>query len=169
MAEPPVITRPTWRGWTRGEGLIVVAGVLLAADLVLMPWHHYALHVDVSNLGVSLPQFAYDRSGVQNPGALLGVASMTIAVLMTLQVVAAKARPAVARLAVAHLVAGPAALGLLIAKLLSDDTFLGTGAWLGLLLGAALGLGGYMRSQESSALPETTLSGGPPSGPLTPT
>jgi len=164
MPEPKVAARRTWRGWTRGEGLIVVTSLLLTADLVLLPWHHYALHVNVANLGVQLPKFAYDRSGVQSPNPLLGVASLVIALLMAAQVLAAKARPELARLAGVHLVAGPAALGLLISKLFSDDTFLGIGAWLGLLLGAALGLGGYMRSHEASSLPNSTGDRGSPSG-----
>jgi hypothetical protein len=155
MADTGAAARRTWRGWSRSEGFIVGGAVLLIADLILLPWHHYALHVDVSNLGIHLPQFSYDRSGVQSPHAELGVASAVVAALMAAHVVAARARPspALSRLTQIQLVAGPLALALLIAKFFSDDAFLGPGAWLAVLLGVVLTLGGFMRSQEASLAP----------------
>jgi len=142
--------RRTLRGWTRAERIVVVAGVLLIADLLLLPWHHYALNLDVGNLGIHLPRFAYDRSGVQAPDAAFGVIALFGASLMVLQVVGAKVVPAVAPLARFQLVAGPAVLGLLIGKLISNDDFLGRGAWLGLLLGVGMTVGGCLVSQQVS-------------------
>jgi len=159
MAESGAAARRTWRGWSRGEALIVGGAVLLAADLILLPWHHYALHIDVSNLGVDIPGFSYDRNGVQAPHAALGILGVLIAALMAAQVVVARARPgpAVTRLAQVQLVAGPAVLALLLSKFFSDSDFLGVGAWLALLLGVALALGGYLRSLEASSVPGTTV------------
>lgn len=142
----------SWRGWTRGEGLVVVAGILLIADLVLLPWHHYALNVNTGDLPIELPTFALDRTGVESPDAQLGIGALVLAGVMVVQLLAAKATSAVPKWAFLHLIVGPAAFGLLAAKLLSDDQFLGAGAWLGQLLGAALALGGYFFSQEAAIL-----------------
>lgn len=132
--------------------MIVLGAMLLIADLILLPWHHYALHVDLGNLGIRLPQFSYNRSGVQSPHAELGVLGLIVAALMAAQVVLAKLSrgPGLTGLAQLQLVAGPAVLALLVSKFFSDSTFLGAGAWLGLLLGVLLTLGGYLRSQEAS-------------------
>lgn len=159
MAEAGAAVGRTWRGWSRSEGLILVGAVLLIADLILLPWHHYALHVDVSGLGITLPRFSYNRTGVQSPHAVLGVLGVIIAGLMAAQVVAVKARPAPAlvRLTQLQLVAGPGALALLISKFFSDDAFLGAGAWLALLFGAMLAVGGYLRSQEAATVPGPAL------------
>lgn len=161
MAEPGAAVRRTWKGWSRSEGFILGGAILLIGDLLLLPWHHYALHVDVSGLGITLPRFSYDRTGVQSPHAALGVLSVIVAALMAAQVVAARVRPAPAlvRLTQFQLVAGPGVLALLISKFFSDDAFLGTGAWLALLFGFLLALGGYLRSQEAAVVPGSTPSG----------
>ena len=157
MAEPGAGPRRSWRGWTRGEGLIVVAGVLLIADLVTLPWHHFATNynfpdigIDLGELGVDLPRFALDRTGIQSPDGNLGIAALVLAGLMVVLVLAAKVNPGLRRHSQIHLVAGPAALGLLTAKFLSNDHYLGSGAWGGMLLALGLAIGGYMLSQESS-------------------
>lgn len=166
MAQPEAVARRSWRGWTRGEGVVVVAGILLVADLLLLPWHHYALNVDVGNLGIELPRFSFDRNGVQSPNAILGIAALVLAALMVVQVLAAKASPAMPKLGQLHLIAGPAVLGLLLAKLFSNDDFLGSGAWLGVLLGIALAVGGYLLSQEASGYAGRTVGGTPQAGPV---
>lgn len=151
MPDPDGATRRKRRDWSRGEGIIVVAAALLVADLLLLPWHRFALDVDVGNLGIELPSFSYERSGVQSPNAWLGIGALTLAVLMFVQVLTARASPVMARLGELQPVAGPAVLGLLLAKLFTNDELLGAGAWLGVLLGAALALGGYLRTQEAEA------------------
>lgn len=149
MAEPDIAARRVWNGWTRGEGIVIVAGTLLVVDLLVLPWHHYFVNVDTPNLGIELPTFSYDRTGVQTPNAGFGIAALVLALAMVGQVAAAKFRPAVPRMGSVHLVLGPAVFGLLLAKMLTDDNFLGMGAWLGLLLGAAVAVGGYLLSQEA--------------------
>ncbi|MDQ6725661.1 MAG: hypothetical protein M3066_05795 [Actinomycetota bacterium] len=155
MAEAGAAVGRTWRGWSCGEAFILAGAVLLIADLILLPWHHYALHVDVSGLGITLPRFSYNRTGVQSPHAVLGELAVIIAALMAVQVVAVKAQPvpALVRLTQLQLVAGPGALALLISKFFSDDAFLGAGAWLALLFGVILAIGGYLRSQDSATVP----------------
>lgn len=151
MAEPGVATPRTWKGWTRGEGIVIVAGMLLAIDLLVLPWHHYFVDVDTGSLGIELPTFSYDRTGVQTPNPGFGIAALVLALGMVVQVVAARYVRSVPKMGQIHLLAGPAVFGLLLAKLIIDDEFLGTGAWLGLLLGAAMGLGGYLLSQDAPA------------------
>ncbi|HEX2048142.1 MAG TPA: hypothetical protein VHF27_10275 [Acidimicrobiales bacterium] len=137
------------RRWTRGELVIVVAGVLLAADLVTLPWHHYRL--DVQDLGLDLPSFNLERTGVQSPQAAFGIIAVGIALGMAVHVVLAKFVPAVPRLEQVHLVAGAVVLGLVLAKLLADREFLGTGAWVGTALAFTVAYGGFALSQESDA------------------
>lgn len=149
------------RQWTRGEKVVAVAGILLAADLVLLPWHHYRL--DVGDLGLDLPSFSLKRTGVQSPQAAFGLAAAVIAVAMALLTVAAKLAPAaVPRLEQIHLVAGAVVLGLVLAKLLADREFLAVGAWAGTALAFAIAYGGFAMSQETSNGSGTTVTPGAP-------
>ena len=140
--------RPGLR-WTRGEIVIVVAGLLLAADLVTLPWHRY--HLDMEDLGLQLPAFNLERTGVQSPQAAFGIAAVGIALGMVVHTLLAKFVPAVPRLEQVHLIAGAVVLGLVLAKLLADREFLGTGAWVGTALAFAVAYGGFALSQESEA------------------
>ena len=139
------------RGWTRGEALIVAAGSLLVLDLLLAPWHRFAIDVNLEQFGVELPSFRLDRRGVQNPQAFFGIASTVVAALMVIQIVATKLLPAVPRTEQLHLVAGAVVLGLIGAKFVANNDFLGIGAWLGIALAAGLAYGGFLLSQETTA------------------
>ena len=139
------------RPWTRGEALVVVAGALLVADLLLVPWHRFGVDVDLEQFGVELPSFRLDRRGVQNPQAFFGIASVVVATLMVLQIVATKVVSSVPRAEQLHLVAGAVVLGLMGGKLLANNDFLAIGAWLGIALAAALAYGGFLLSQETTA------------------
>ena len=134
--------------WTRAEAIVVVAGLLLAADLLAIPWHHY--HLDLANLGVQVPKFDLRRTGVQRPQAAFGVVAMVIALAMALHVALVKLAPGLPRLENVHLVAGAVALGLVLAKLLADRDFLATGAWAGAALALALAYGAFAMSQEAA-------------------
>jgi hypothetical protein len=146
MSERTGPARPGLR-WTRGEIVIVVAGVLLAADLIALPWHRY--HLDLDDLGLQLPAFNLERTGVQSPQAAFGIGAVCIALGMVVHTVLAKFLPALPRLEQVHLVAGAVVLGLVLAKLLADREFLGTGAWLGTALAFAVAYGGFALSQEA--------------------
>lgn len=136
------------RAWTRGERIVVAAGALLILDLLFAPWHRFAIDVNLEQFGVELPSFRMDRHGVQNPQAFFGLASAVIAALMIASVVAAKVSSSVPRAEQLHLVAGAVVLGLIVAKLMANNDFLGMGAWLGVGLAAALAYGGFLLSQE---------------------
>ena len=139
---------PGARGWSLGEGIVLVAGALLAVDLVALPWHRY--HLDTGDLGLDLPAFNLERTGVQSPQAAFGIAALVIALAMAAHVLATKVVPALPRMEQVHLVAGAVVLGLLLAKLLADREFLGIGAWLGVALAAAVAYGGFALSQDAS-------------------
>jgi hypothetical protein len=136
------------RQWTRGERIVVAAGVLLIADLVAMPWHHFSLDVELQQFGIEVPSFTFDRRGVQNPQAFFGIAALVVTAAMVLLVLGAKFSAAVPRWEQVHLIAGPVVLGLLVAKLIANNAFLGIGAWIGTGLAAVLAFGGFLLSQE---------------------
>ena len=133
---------------------MVVAGLLLAADLLALPWHRY--HLDVGDLAIQVPTFDLRRTGVQSPQAAFGVVAMLLGLAMALHVAVTKLVPTLPRLEQVHLVAGAVALGVVLAKLLADRDFLGTGAWAGTVLAVALAYGGFALSQEAvdGALPD---------------
>ena len=146
------------RGWTRGEALVVAAGALLVLDLLLAPWHRFAIDVDLEQFGVELPSFRLDRRAVQDPQAFFGIASVVVATLMVIHIVATKVLRSVPRSEQLHLVAGAVVLGLVVAKLLANNDFLAFGAWLGIALAAALAYGGFLLSQETTAGTGRTMS-----------
>ena len=125
----------------------MAAGILLAADLIALPWHHYRL--DMGDLGLDVPAFNLERTGVQSPQAAFGIAAVGLALGMALHVVVAKFTSALPRAEPLHLVAGAVVLGLVLAKLLADREFLGIGAWVGTALAFAVAYGGFALSQES--------------------
>jgi hypothetical protein len=142
---------PAGGGWTRGERVVAAAGVLLVLDLVLAPWHDFSIDVsDLEQFGIELPSFELKRRGVQDPQAFFGMASVVVATLMVLQVVASKLLP-VPRVEQLHLVAGAVVLGLVVAKLMANSESLAYGAWLAVALAAALAYGGFLISQETAA------------------
>lgn len=152
MAEADTPAR-AGRRWTRGEGIVVAAGTLLVVDLLVLPWHHFSLDVDLEQFGIQVPSFTFDRRGVQNPQAFFGVSALIVAAAMVLQILAAKVSAAVPRWEQIHLIAGPVVLGLLVAKIIANNDFLGIGAWIGVGLGVALAYGGFLLSQETAPGP----------------
>lgn len=121
----------------RGERFVVVAGGFLMLSLVSFPWHRF----DFSFLGGD-PR----RTGLQDPNALQGTLAFLVTVAMVAQVVmtrytSQKVNPALARLQPAG---GFAVLGLLAWKLASSTTSLAVGAYVGILLAAALAYGGLL-------------------------
>ena len=156
--------------WTRGERLIVLAGVPLAAALWQLPWHRFGLSIadDFRRLGLGeIPVFRpIEATALENPNGFLGRGALVVSVLMVATVIAAKvlerrrALPAVWQQA--HLVAGATVLGLLVAKVAARGEYLAVGAWLALGLAALLAYAGFARSQE------TTGSGAGPGGSAAP-
>ena len=147
------------RRWSPGERIIATAGVLLTADMALLPWHHFSLDLPTEQFGVQVPSFRFDRTGVQEPYALFGIAASVIAMGMVIHVLAARRTSAVPKPGQFHVIAGAVVLGLVAAKLVANSDFLGIGAWVGLALAAAVAYGGFALSQEASTGSDTAVSG----------
>lgn len=138
---------------SKGERIVLIAGVLLIIDLLFLPWHR----IDVpSVLGVDVGDVS--RTGVQSPNGGYGVLALLVTLIMVGQIIAARfttaklPNPPVPWERV-HLIAGAVVAGLLLLKLLVEMDFLGIGAWLGVLLGAAIAYGGFMISKEPRTTP----------------
>lgn len=153
MPEPDRTAREG-RRWTRGERTLVATSVLLALNLVLLPWHNYSL--DMGQLGVQVPSFSLRRTGVQSPYPAFGIAALIVALAMALHTVAHRLNPAVPRLDEFRLVAGAVVLGLVLGKLVANREFLGIGAWLGTALALGVAYSGFALSQESGGESDTS-------------
>jgi len=131
---------------TQGERIVLIAGVLLIIDLLVLPWHNIKLGglVDVN------------RTGVQSPNAFYGVIALLLAIVMVGQIIATKiANAKLPDLPIGwgqvHMIAGILVFALLLLKLIVETNFLGFGAYLGVILGAAMAFGGFSINKESSA------------------
>jgi len=133
---------------SKGDKIVAGAGLLLVIDLLILPWHHFTVR---GILSVS-------RTGVQSPNSFYGVLAMLLALVMVAQVVVSKLTTAKlpdipVPWAQVHLIAGIAVLALLLLKLLVETSYLGFGAFLGLILAAALAFGGFTINQEAQRPP----------------
>jgi hypothetical protein len=129
---------------TQGERIVLIAGVLLIIDLLFLPWHS----IDLGVIDVK-------RTGVQSPNAFYGVIALILTIVMVGQIIASKLAGAkLPDLPVSwgqvHMIAGIAVVALLLLKLVVETDFLGFGAYLGLLLGAAVAFGGFSINKETA-------------------
>ena len=129
---------------SQGERIVGIAGLLLIIDLLVFPWHNIELGglVDVN------------RTGVQSPNAFYGVLALLLALVMVGAIIASKlANVKLPDLPIGwgqiHLIAGIAVFALLLLKLIVETNFLGFGAYLGVVLGAAIAFGGFTISKEN--------------------
>jgi hypothetical protein len=133
---------------TQGERIVLIAGLLLVIDLLFFPWHK----IDLGGLaGVDV-----SRTAIQSPNGFYGVLALLITLVMLGQIIAAKlANATLPALPVTwgqvHLIAGCVVFVLLLIKLIVETDFLGFGAYLGILLAAALAFGGFTVNKESAA------------------
>jgi hypothetical protein len=141
---------------TMGEKIIAGAGILLVVDLLFLPWHD----IDFGFGSVS-------RSATESPNGFYGLLALllTIAIIVVLALrnfTDAKLPDLPVPWPQAIFYACLAVLALLVIKLIVETDFLGFGAWLGLLLAAAMAYGGFQLSKEAPATGTT----GPGSGPV---
>lgn len=144
---------------TLGDKILGGAGILLFLDLLLFPWH-----------SVDLGIITINRQATESPNGFWGV----LALLLTIAIVAAIV---VRRLTTANLPDLPigwnmalfygavAVAVILFIKLISETSELGFGAWLGLLLAAAMVYGGFVVSKETDTGYGDTGFGTPPPPP----
>ncbi len=133
---------------TKADRIILAAGLLLIIDLLFFPWHK--IEVGSAVLGL---QVKVTRSGVESPNAFWGILALLVAAVMVAQIAVSRFTSAnLPTLPIpwsrVHLIAGVAVLALLLIKLVAETDFLGWGAYVALLCGAALAYGGFMKSKE---------------------
>jgi hypothetical protein len=137
-----------FRKLTMGERIVAVAGILLVIDLLFFPWHH----VSVSFRGFTVA--TVNRTGLQSPRGYLGILALIIAIALVVQIILAKFTsvklPDISMpWSQVHMIGGFAVLGLLLLKLVLRTDFLGFGAWLGIILAAAVAYGGFTINREA--------------------
>ena len=133
-------------GLSPGERTVVVAGLLLIADLLFLPWHA----VDLGGLDVDIDT---TRSGVQEPYGGYGVAAVVLTAVMIVQI--ALVRLLGVRLpdppvpwSQIHLILGIFVAVVLVIKLVRETEFLGYGAYSAILAGILVAYGGYRIASE---------------------
>ena len=136
---------------TAGERIVLVAGILLIADLLLLPWHDIALGGELERLVDTTV------TAVQEPYAGYGIAAV---ILTTVMVGLVLARVLSVRLPDAplpwsqiHLILGIFVAVVLVIKLLRLTDELGYGAYSGVLAGLLVAYGGYSIAREDGAAP----------------
>jgi len=129
-----------------GERTVLVAGLLLIADLLLLPWYD----IDLGSLDAAVDTTA---TGVQQPYAGYGIAAVVLTALMIAQIVLARvlaARlpdPPVAWSQI-HLILGIFVAVLIVTKLVRLTESLGYGAYSAILAGILVAYGGYRIASE---------------------
>lgn len=132
---------------TMGEKIVGGAGILLLIDLLFLPWHK----IDLGIISVS-------RSAIESPNGFWGALALLVTIAMVAVVVltrftSTKLPDLPIPLGRAMFFAGIAVVALLVIKLIVETDFLGFGAWLGLLLGAAVAYGGFLIGKEAGEAP----------------
>ncbi len=132
---------------SQGERIVLVAGLLLIADLVFLPWHN----VDLGRLDSLIDTTI---TGVQAPYAGYGIAAVVLVLVMVVQI--ALARLLSVRLpeppvpwSQIHLIVGIFVAVMLVIKLVRLTDSLGYGAYSAILAGILVAYGGYRIASEA--------------------
>lgn len=139
----------TLRSWlSKGEWAVAAGGLLLALDLVLLPWHR--IRIGLGGTG----RISIDKLAVESPNAGYGIAALFVAGLLV-TIVASRVgssrrrRYTSTELRVLRAGAG-LACGLLMAKLLVNTDFLGPGSWLAVALSGVVAYGSLLLTSEQA-------------------
>jgi len=138
--------RPLLARLSQGERIVLVAGALLIADLLLLPWY------DI-DLGVLDEAVNTTASGVEQPYAGYGLAAVVLTALMIAQIALAKLltvrmpQPPVPWSQI-HLILGIFVAVVLVIKLVRLTDSLGYGAYSAILAGILVAYGGYRIASE---------------------
>ncbi|WP_421121075.1 hypothetical protein ACE2AJ_07350 [Aquihabitans daechungensis] len=141
---------------TLGDKVTAGAGILLLITLLFLPWHQV---------------FSFSQTAVEAPGGWWG----TLAALLTLLILVGTFLRRVAAIDVAwlprpigevNLAANVLVLALLVLKLALDTDYLGFGAYLALLLAAAMVTGAALGRDETDEAPPVGSGGGAPPTPF---
>ncbi|MEA2826540.1 MAG: hypothetical protein QOG43_979 [Actinomycetota bacterium] len=133
---------------TQGERIVVIAGLILIIDLLFLPWHKVSTVV----FGQTISGTA---SAIESPNGFYGVMALLLTIVMVGVLIARLAGAKLPDLPIplgqGLMILGIAIFVLLLIKLLAETDFLGFGAYLGILLGAAVAFGGYSINKESAS------------------
>jgi len=135
---------------SQGERIVLIAGVLLIADLLALPWHDLALGDELEDLVDTT------LTAVQEPYAGYGVAAVVLTAIMIVQIVLARLlsvrlpEPPVPWSQI-HLMLGIFVAVVLVIKLVRLTDSLGYGAYSGVLGGILVAYGGWSMTREPAA------------------
>jgi hypothetical protein len=130
---------------TQGERIVLVAGVLLIADLLLLAWHA----IELGGVFGTVKQTA-----VQEPYGAYGIVAVVLTAVMVAQIVLSRLlsvrlpAPGVPWASV-HLLAGIFVAVVLVIKLVRLTDALGYGAYSGVLAGLLVAYGGWSIAREA--------------------
>lgn len=120
-------------------------GVLLAVDVVLVPWHQ--IRIGLGEQG----RISIDKRALEAPNAGFGIVALLVLVVL-LMVVVGRVRSGRRHYTVDQLrilrLGGAVILGVLVAKLALNSDFLGPGAWLGVVFAGAMAYSTLVISSE---------------------
>ena len=135
---------------SQAEAIVVIAGLLLIADLLFLPWH------DI-NLGGGLDALVDTTlTGVQDPYAAYGIAAVVLVAVMIVQIVLTRLlgvrlpQPPIPWSQI-HLVLGIFAAVVLVIKLVRVTDSLGYGAYSAILAAILVAYGGFRIAAEASS------------------
>lgn len=135
---------------SQGEAIVLVAGLLLIADLLFLAWHDIALGADLDELVDTT------LTGVQEPYAGYGIAAVVLTALMVVQIVLTRLLGV--RLpdppipwAQIHLILGIFVAVVLVIKLVRLTDSLGYGAYSAILAAILVAYGGFRITSEFSS------------------
>jgi hypothetical protein len=143
---------------SQGERIVLVAGVLLIADLLLLPWHDIKLGGGLDGLVDTT------FTAVQEPYAAYGIVAVVLTAVMVVQIVLSRLlsvrlpAPGVPWAAV-HLVAGIFVAVVLAIKLARLTDALGYGAYSAVLAGILVAYGGWSIAREAEARAAASAAG----------
>lgn len=125
-----------------GDQIIAGAGIVLLFDLLFFPWHRVSV-------GFGGFRATATRSGIESPNAFWGwlallVALAVVVTLLVRRLTTAKLPELPLPWNQATFFATLAIEALLVIKLVAETDFLAFGAWLALILGAAMIYGGFL-------------------------
>ncbi len=141
---------------TVGDKVIATAGILLLIDLLVLPWHQF---------------FSFSLTATEAPGGWWG----TLAALLTLVILTVTFLRRFAAIEMTwlprpigevNLAANASVLALLVIKLALNVDFLGFGAFLALLLAAAMVVGAFLGRDETDEAPPVGSGRGAPPTPF---
>jgi hypothetical protein len=133
---------------TQGERITVIAGLILIIDLLFLPWHKVSTVV----FGQTISGTA---SAIESPNGFYGVLALILTIVLVGVILArlggVKLPDLPAPLGQIIMIVGIVIFVLLLIKLLAETDFLGFGAYLGILLGAAVAFGAYSIKKEGAS------------------